>query len=168
MKNTITQAWNHATDLSNSPLLNGAKDTGRAVQSKAGKVTIAGVIMLSSTTLATGIIPINIGVANNNATNILPAEARAIYPGFGACNTYAGGYQPGCAWVVSWLPWNTLWRSQSRRDWLCWNKHKDNPRIKQVFSTRVKGWPACVTQFDPNANPDDYAQSNPTEVASIK
>ena len=163
MKN-LTQAWNQLTDFNQSPILNGTKATAFAVQSKAGKATVAATIVTASTALSTGIVPVNVKVAQHELTNTEVAEARAIYPGFGACGSYQG-YQPGCAYVVSWLPWNTIWRSQEHRNWRCWNQHKGNPKIRNVFSARIKGWPACVTQFNPN---DDYAQESSVEVIAAK
>ena len=77
MKN-LTQVWNQLTNFNESPILNGAKTTASAVQSKAGKATVTATLMVGSTALAIGIAPVNINVAGNQLTNIEPAAAIGL------------------------------------------------------------------------------------------
>ena len=75
MNSTLTQVWNQLTKFNESPILNGAKTTASAVQSKAGKATVTATIVVRSTALATGVIPVNVKVARLQYKNVYNAEA---------------------------------------------------------------------------------------------
>ena len=99
MKTTLNQLWDYTTNLANSPLLNGTKAAGRAVQSKAGKVLFGISLLTTSTALATGIIPVQGKLANVQISNIEKAEAASLQymgavwygPGGGKAYTYRQG-----------------------------------------------------------------------------
>ena len=80
MKITFNQLWDHTTNLDNSPLLNGTKAAGRVVQSKAGKPLVTAALLLGSTVLSTGVIPIKGQIAGQQITNTKRANALGCQP----------------------------------------------------------------------------------------